>query len=131
MWPAPNCHYLTRQVFELAIFLSPQKPTAGAEKSEYNIGSHFQAAKVQEGPTSRAGRLRPATPAAAAGSGGGMHRTRFQKERKKSRNRISRISLSPNRLRRTRKPVAHCSVYKDPPLWFLQRLWYLQSARYA
>src|SRR5215471_19263416 len=36
-----------------------------------------------------------------------------------------------DRLRRTRKPVAHCSVYKDPPLWFLQRLWYLQSARYA
>ena len=23
------------------------------------------------------------------------------------------------------------NVYKDPPLWFLQRLWYLQSARYA
>src|SRR5262245_46718719 len=36
-----------------------------------------------------------------------------------------------DRLRRTRKPVVHCSVYKDPPLWFLQRLWYLQSARYA
>ena len=36
-----------------------------------------------------------------------------------------------DRLRRTRKPVVHCSVYKDPPLWYLQRLWYLQSARYA
>src|SRR5215831_2428338 len=81
MWPAPNCHYLTRQVFEIAIFLSPQKPTLGKKSPEYNIGSHFQAAKVQEGPISRAGRLRPATPA-AAGSGGGMHRTRFQKERK-------------------------------------------------
>src|SRR5262249_49260293 len=73
----PIAIILTRQVFEIAIFLSPQKPTAGEEKP----GVSFPGSKSPGGSHSRAGRLRPATPA-AAGSGGGMHRTRFQKEKK-------------------------------------------------